>query len=237
MFEDSTFESTGRIKTRSKRWMIAALGLNGSVLAAMILFPLVYPEALHRNGSPILMEAPRPPAEQPRPLPKPEHAVIVQAHAPADLFAPPIGIPKFIDTPANPEVLQQMNVADLGATPGGNGIGPDNPFTNHRPGPVVQQEKKGPIRISATELSAPIYRTLPVYSPIAKASGTQGTVVLQATISKVGTIENLRVVSGSPMLQQAALDAVKQWRYRPYRLDGEAVEVETTINVVFTLGR
>jgi protein TonB len=58
---------------------------------------------------------------------------------------------------------------------------------------------------------------------------------LQATISREGTIENLRVVSGPPILQQAAIDAVKQWRYRPYLLNGEPVEVETTINVDFRL--
>ena len=65
----------------------------------------------------------------------------------------------------------------------------------------------------------------------------EGTVVLAATISKAGTIENLRVVSGPAMLQQAALDAVKTWQYRPYLLNGQPVEVETTINVIFTLSR
>ena len=78
---------------------------------------------------------------------------------------------------------------------------------------------------------------MPVYPPIAKATGTQGIVILQAVISKAGTIENLRVVSGPGLLQQAAIDAVKQWRYRPYKLNDQPVEVETTINVVFTLGR
>ena len=73
--------------------------------------------------------------------------------------------------------------------------------------------------------------------PIAIAARIEGTVVLQATISKAGTIENLRVASGPPMLQQAALDAVKTWLYRPYLLDGQPVEVETTVNVIFTLGR
>jgi TonB family protein len=76
----------------------------------------------------------------------------------------------------------------------------------------------------------------PVYPPIAKAAHVSGTVVLQATISKAGTIENLRVVSGPPLLQQAALEAVKTWRYRPYLLLGKPVEVETTVNVIFTLG-
>ena len=60
---------------------------------------------------------------------------------------------------------------------------------------------------------------------------------LQATISKNGTIENLRVAGGTIMLQEAAIDAVKSWRYRPYLLDGQPVEVETTISVIFSLGR
>jgi protein TonB len=82
-----------------------------------------------------------------------------------------------------------------------------------------------------------IYKVLPVYPPIAKVAGVGGTVVLAAVISKQGTIENLRVVSGPPMLQQAARDAVSAWRYRPFLLNGEPVAVETTVNVVFSLGR
>jgi len=81
-----------------------------------------------------------------------------------------------------------------------------------------------------------IQKTLPVYPPIAKAARVQGTVVLQATISKTGTITDLRVISGPAMLQGSALDAVRTWRYRPYLLNGEPVEVETTVNVIFTLG-
>ena len=84
--------------------------------------------------------------------------------------------------------------------------------------------------------ACPDQKTQPVYPPIAKAARVSGTVVLQATISKTGTIENLHVVSGPAMLQQAALDAVKSWRYRPYLLNSEPVEVETTVNVIFTLG-
>jgi protein TonB len=80
-----------------------------------------------------------------------------------------------------------------------------------------------------------IQKTVPVYPPIARATRTQGSVVLQATISQNGTIENLRVVSGSPMLQQAAIAAVSTWRYRPYMLNGVPIAVETTINVIFKL--
>jgi protein TonB len=79
-------------------------------------------------------------------------------------------------------------------------------------------------------------KVTPQYPAIAKAARIQGTVVLQATISKSGGIENLRVISGPPMLQQAAMDAVRSWRYKPYLLNGDPVEVETTVNVVFNLG-
>ena len=80
-----------------------------------------------------------------------------------------------------------------------------------------------------------LIKTPPVYPPEAKAAKVQGTVVLEGTISKTGSIENLRVISGPDMLQQAALDAVKTWRYKPYLVNGEPVEVVTTINVIFTL--
>jgi protein TonB len=79
-------------------------------------------------------------------------------------------------------------------------------------------------------------KVTPQYPAIAKAARIQGTVVLQATISKSGGIENLRVISGPPMLQQAAMEAVRSWRYKPYLLNGDPVEVETTVNVVFNLG-
>jgi periplasmic protein TonB len=80
-----------------------------------------------------------------------------------------------------------------------------------------------------------IHKVVPVYPSIGRAIRLEGAVVLQATISKSGTIENLHVVSGPQMLQQAALDAVKQWQYKPYKLNGEPVEVETTVNVEFKL--
>ena len=79
-------------------------------------------------------------------------------------------------------------------------------------------------------------KTNPIYPVIARTTGTSGTVVLAATISTTGRIENLNVVSGPTMLRQAAIDAVKTWRYRPYLLNNQPVEVETTINIAFTLG-
>jgi len=216
--------------------MVAALGLNGSILVALILIPLIYPDALPHVGPLILMEAPPPPVEQPKPPVKPEHAVTVRPQLPDGSFTAPRVIPNIIFKPENPEVLKPMNVAEW-ADAAGNGAVGNNPFAGREPAPVVREQPRGPVRISTTEMSAPIYRSTPVYPAIAKATGTQGTVVLQAVISKTGAIKNLRVVSGSPMLQQAALDAVGHWRYRPFLLNGEPVEVETTVNVVFSLGR
>lgn len=80
-----------------------------------------------------------------------------------------------------------------------------------------------------------IRRVEPVYPPLARSARIQGSVVLVALISKAGTIENLRAVAGHPMLVPAAVNAVSQWRYRPYILNSEPIEVETQITVNFSL--
>ena len=80
-----------------------------------------------------------------------------------------------------------------------------------------------------------IHKQEPTYPPLARAARVQGEVVLSAVIDTNGQIQNLTLVSGHPMLVPAALDAVKQWRYKPYLLNGQPVEVETTITVIFTL--
>jgi len=235
MFEDSTFESSGRIRTRSRGWMIAAFAFNGSILLALILIPLIYPEALPRVGRLMLMEAPRPPMERPKPLPLNQKAAVVHSEIATSLTVPRL-IPKDIAMVRGPEQLAPVDTRSWG-TPGGI-PGADNVFRSRSAPTVVIEKPKGPVRISSgIANSILIDQRVPVYPAIARAAGVHGTVVLQATISKNGTIENLRVVSGPPMLQQAALDAVAQWRYKPYLLNGEPIEVETTVNVVFTLGR
>jgi protein TonB len=80
-----------------------------------------------------------------------------------------------------------------------------------------------------------IHKILPSYPPLARSARIQGQVVLQAVISKQGVIENLKVLAGHPMLVPAAIEAVRQWRYRPYFLNNEPVEVETQIIVNFSL--
>ena len=235
MFEDSTFESDGRIRTRSRGWMLAAFVFNGSILLALILIPLIYPEALPRQMLNILLEAPVPPAP-----PKPVQQVAVRpTHEVPEMqdghiFAPP-RIPitiRMINSPEAPGGNTVVGAADLGQ----GGENPGAIFQGRGQTPVVRQEVSRPVRLPSTIVAGMlVQKTIPVYPMIAKETRTEGVVVLQAIISKSGTIENLRVESGHPMLQQAALDAVSNWRYRPFLLNGQPVEVETTINVIFTL--
>jgi protein TonB len=234
MFEDSTFESAGRIHTHSRRWMIAALTFNSSILAALILIPLLRPEALPRPFVAILMEAPHAPAAQ-EPQ-KPQQARTSTTHTEMEgthLLAPP-RIPPTITTFSEPEPPSLPDTMAIGNGPGV----PKGSFPGPAVRPVVRQEPRAAVRISsAVEAGLLIRKTMPVYPPFVGAMRVEGTVVLEASISKSGTIENLRVVSGPALLRQAAIDAVQTWRYRPYLLDGEPVAVETTINVIFTLSR
>jgi periplasmic protein TonB len=232
MFEDSTFESDSRIQTRSRAWMLATCAFNGSILFAMVLIPLIYPSALPRMVKSFFVEAPAAPETPPKPI-----EVAMAPSAPSQILdghiVAPTLIPRITFIPLTQEVTKPLNaaIADLGENPGDNSA-----FTSQTRRTEVHQTVSGPVRVSGmVEEGLLIKRTIPIYPPIALASHIEGTVVLQATISRSGTIANLHVISGPMMLQQAALNAVQQWRYRPYLLTGEPVEVETTVNVIFKL--
>ena len=229
MFEDSTFESTGRIHTRSRRWMIAVFFFNTSILLALILIPLLCPQALPRPISNILVVAPAP---QPQPRPNVQTAPHVTEMPGGQIFAPP-RIPTGITILAAPEQAFVSNIEGMGPAADTSNLfhGPSGPR-------VVHPDVRSTIRVPSTiEEGLLIRKTMPVYPPIALAARIEGTVRLAATISRTGSIENLRVASGPAMLHQAALNAVQSWRYRPYILDGQPVEVETTVDVIFTLSR
>jgi protein TonB len=233
MFEDSTFESSGRICTRSREWMAATFAFNSSILLALILIPLWLTQALPRMAGPIWMEAPQAPQPATTTPARPRDAVVVQRQVLGNIvFAPPLihgGIP-----PAGPpEVLEDNDLAKWGEE---NSALPNGTFDSASSRPVVSHKSAGPVSLPSTIVTGMLIRkTPPVYPPIAIAARVQGTVVLEATISKRGTIENLHAMSGPQMLVEAALDAVSTWVYRPYLLNGQPVEVETTVNVIFTL--
>jgi protein TonB len=115
----------------------------------------------------------------------------------------------------------------LGGVIGGMGVAPP-------PKPKLT----GPLKVGGNVQAARILnRVQPLYPPLARQTRISGTVRLHAIISKDGSIQQLEVISGHPLLQQAALDAVRQWRYQPTLLNGEPVEVDTTIDVIFSLNQ
>jgi protein TonB len=124
-------------------------------------------------------------------------------------------------------------------TAGSDGIAAQdaaNVFNGHTQPVIKAAPQKPPVISSGVATGMLIHKTPPVYPPAAKAARLSGTVEVHATISKDGTIRDLRAVSGPEVLRQAAVDAVRTWRYKPYELNNEPVEVETTVNVIFSLG-
>ena len=237
MFEDSTFESTGKIKTRSRRWMLVTLAVNGAILASLVLLPLIYPGALPRHTITKLLVAPEAPKPEVRTEPvrvQPARQHNFTEFDQGRLVAPGV-IPRTPLTPSGPELPfhpDGLGLDQAGDVVGGDGKG----IFNGQKMTVVRSPVPTSIHLSSKLVEGNlIFKSVPQYPAIAKATRTEGVVVLQAMISKAGMIEGLHVISGSPMLQQAALDAVKNWRYRPYMLNGQAVEVETTVNVIFKL--
>jgi protein TonB len=236
MFEDATFESMGRIHTRSRNWMVATFGLNASFLAALIAIPLFHLSALPRMINAIPLEAPAP-VEETKPVVQQEHAPASQTEMPAGVLQAPPMIPKDTWIPTAMEPPMPRDLTGLGGSgplaASGSGCDPFN-CGNARTvvHPAAQQIRRVSLGVMEGLL---IYRVLPVYPTPAREMRVAGRVALQATIARDGSIENLRVASGPTLLQQTAMDAVKQWRYRPYLLNGEPVEVETTINVDFAM--
>ena len=235
MFEDSLVESTGRIRTRSSRYAAGSFVLETAIVAVILLIPYLYPDALPRKFLSVPLIAP-PPAPA-APVAEPQHPA-----APArseqfehTLLAPRI-IPNHIATIVD-EAPPSPIAGNIGASTNPIGALPLGPSTPPPIVPAHPAKPTGPLHVSSGvatgQLIVPIQ---PRYPAIALATHTQGTVVVAATISTEGRIKSLRVLSGPALLVPAATDAIRQARYRPWQLNGEPVEVETTINVVFSLG-
>ena len=241
MFEDSLVESTGKLGSgRTKYTTFLSFLLQCALIGVLVLIPLIYTEALPAKAMLTTLVAPPPP---PPPPPPPTPQVQVVKKVSTDIIdgalRTPTKIPdkikKVVEEEAPPPVTSSMGVVGGVGTPGGSpgGVLGGVLASANSAAPKIEVKK---LRVSAgVQASKLISQPKPVYPPIAKQARVQGTVVLAATISKSGTIDNLRVVSGHPMLTQSALQAVRQWKYQPTYLNGEPVEVETTINVNFSL--
>jgi protein TonB len=236
MFEDALMESGGRIRTRSGWFSGVAAICNGSIVCCLILLPLLHPASLPKQTFSMLLAAPAPPVG---PLPAMTRVASVATHAAVlvNPFTPPRIIPNAISAiDQEPPPGVDMGVAPLATDGGGPFTGlPDSIGAAVSPQVHVTPSRK-PVISSGVMEGRKVSGADPRYPAIAIAARIQGTVLLAATISRTGAIENLRLVSGPPMLAPAAEEAVRTWRYRPYLLNGEPVEVETTIRVNFNLG-
>lgn len=233
MFEDALLESGGRIRTHRGWFSGVAAACNSSLLCLLLIWPLLHPASLPSRTISMLIAAPAPPAP---PSPPVRSAVAAnRATAPVNPFTAPQVIPKQMprgDT--SPPALLSPGMSIPGSADGAFSGLPGSIGVAVPPPVRVASPQKLAISSGVME-GRRLGGTDPRYPAIAAAAGVQGTVVLAATITKTGAIDNLRVVSGPPMLIAAAEDAVKTWRYRPYLLNGEPVAVETTVRVVFRL--
>jgi protein TonB len=251
MFEQTFVDGTGKTK---KSWTVsAAFILEIIAIGIFILIPLIYTEALPKTQLAAFLTAPPPP---PPPPPPPAAAPVkIVKVAPRQFDAgrllAPKAIPKDIAMIKEEELPPPSASAGVvggvpGGVPGGaaggviGGIISSVPTAAPPPPPPKVEKAATPqrIRVGGNVQAANLIRKVtPVYPPLAKQARVQGTVRFTAIISKDGTIQQLQLVSGHPLLVQAAQDAVKQWLYKPTLLNGEPVEVVTQIDVNFTLSQ
>jgi protein TonB len=239
MFEDSLVESRVAHLSPTNRWTMAgSTAVQVAVAAVLVALPLLHPKRLSFHASTPLVFTP-PPLRPPVQITQAERAASEEASA-TDLLriAQPINnipISRPGTTTEEPPLIG--NTIGMGSgtlfpealrSGAGNG-GPNVTIASAKP-PSRFKISEG---VSAGMLLSPIR---PVYPAIAKAAGVSGTVVVEAIISKNGTIESLHVVSGPEMLRRAAIDAISAARYQPFRLNGEPTEVQTTITVNFRMG-
>jgi protein TonB len=238
MFEDSLIESGGKLKTARGRTTTFSFILEAVVVGVMVLIPLLFTEALPKAQLMMALVAPPPPP----PPPPPPAAVKVVKQVQTDIvngqLRTPTKIPKKVEI-VKEEEAPPPSMGVVGGVPGGvpggqmggviGGIISSTPMAV--PKVAVQR-----VRVSQGVTAGLVIKKVnPTYPPLARTARVQGSVVLAAVIGKDGSIQNLHVLSGHPLLTQAALDAVKQWRYKPYILNGEPVEVDTQVTVNFTL--
>jgi len=243
MFEDSHIESGGKLKTKRGATTLFSFVLQMILLGVLILIPLLYTEALPKQQLMTFLVAPPPPPPPPPPAAAPIKVVKqIQTEIINGQLRTPTKIPQKIQMIKEEEAPPPMNsMAGVvggvpGGVPGGQMGGVIGGIISSTPVSVPKAATPTRVRVSQGVTQGLLIRKVqPTYPPLARQARIQGAVLLQAEISKDGTIQNLRLISGHPMLTSAAIDAVKQWRYKPYILNGEPVEVETQITVNFTL--
>lgn len=236
MFKDLVI-SGDRKPTKQKWTMLLSVGMQVAVVGVLLILPLLFTEVLPKGMLTTFLAAPPPPPPPPPPAVMVVHRPVVHI----DPHTAPAVIPRHVvmihedPTPPDAGTVTGGVVGGIsGGTTGGvmsgiiGGTQPGPP-----PPPAPKQER---VRIGGNVIAAKIKRqTLPVYPTMAKTAHVSGTVVLHAIIAKDGTVQQVSFISGPALLMSSALNAVKQWTYEPTYLNGEAVEVDTTVSVVYSL--
>jgi periplasmic protein TonB len=242
IFADCILQTSSTQRSRRSWTTLTSFGLQAVAISLLLLFPLLETVGLPANRTlptPISWGAPPPSSP---PLQRHQVTTMVSNLADNRIIAPR-EIPRHVAMIAETAAPPQVSFGRPGVE-GGTGGGSDDGIlgalndlsAREIPLPAPAPKPATPMfRTSSILEGSLIRRVQPVYPVLARSARIQGAVVLQAIISKEGSIENLRAVSGHPMLIPAAIEAVRQWRYRPYILNHEPIEVETQITVNFTL--
>lgn len=215
------------------------------LVGGIILVPLIYTEALPKAQLMTFLVAPPPPPPPPPPPAAVAPVKVIRRVTAEDIMRAPTVIPKTIaQIKDEPEPIQTAAMGVVGGVPGGMPGGTVGGVLGSiissaaaaPPPPPPKAATPRRIRVGGQVESAKlIFQPKPEYPPLAKMARIQGTVRLEAIISRDGTIQDLKVLSGHPLLVKVALEAVQRWRYQPTLLNGEPVEVVTEVDVNFTL--
>ena len=242
MFEESLIESTPLLRTHNRLPAIVSFTVQALLAASLIAIPLLHPQILPLHAPSLSFLPPMPRPAPPTPPPQLVHLTT----GPASSISTPVPV---MDRTASAHTLPGLTpvdnaptISNLGIMTGTSPTGAFSLIPAATPGPHVVPAPTPTgsgtrpnisTGVAAGHLYAPIQ---PIYPPLALAAHMQGTVVVEAIISKSGQIESAHVTSGPPMLQSSALEAVRRARYHPFLLNGEPTEVATTISIYFRLG-
>lgn len=254
MFEQTILAS----RHRGRRFWAACLGIAGEALLVvfMVVAPMLWPQVLPRPQNWIALYTPSAPPPAAREMPKPRNTHVEpsrNANLP-HVFTTPVNIPpKAVILTDAPVEIARVGISggvDTGSGPGGGTGILTSILDNARPMPVMPAPEVRPvapaketaaapkrIRIGSIEPGKLLVMVKPVYPPLAKAARVSGTVELEAVIGIDGRLKEIRTKSGNPLLAPAAMEAVRQWVYRPTFLNGDPVEVITSILVNFNLSQ
>jgi protein TonB len=242
VFNELVESVSAKTKTNTRCGVLVSLSFQSACLVALILIPLIRTQALPRAIFGTFLVAPAPPPSAPPPpvsrRTEGERRARFLNH---NVLTAPLRIPDkvkvFREEELPPEApAEAMNGEESTGINLLSGFGNNSAASANPPPPPANTMKRiqlGGIVEAAKILAQP----QPTYPALAVQARIEGNVVLHAIIDREGHVSELQVVSGHPLLVQAALDAVRRWRYQPTELNHEPVEVDTTITVSFVLGK